>query len=79
MGVAKFATCTYWKKKGDCCDFIEVVRVINDDGERSRLVVNLHTQRHTGWATLVRGFEYLVNRNEYGKWNQFVPRGDHES
>lgn len=73
--MGKFTTHNFWKRKGDCCDFIEVKKVIGDNGISAELKVSLHTRIHGGWKTLVKDMELRISKRDYVLWNQYTPNG----
>ncbi len=72
----RFSTSKYWKHRGDCCDFIEIIKVIEDNGSTAELKAAMHTQLDGKWSMLLSSFQFRVPKKDYWKWNQFVPRGN---
>ena len=71
----KFSSSQFWRQRGDCCIFIEVLEVLSDDGETAELKVSWNRQLDTYWRVLsVEHFR--VRSRDYGAWTTYHPRGD---
>lgn len=71
----KFANHKYWRHRGDCCDFLEVLEVLSDNGEEAELVVSWNNQLHKSWRTLVSRMNIRIMKNDYRNWRAIIPRG----
>lgn len=71
----KFETHKYWKHRGDCCDFLEILEIIEDTGDRAEIKVAWHTQSNKSWRTLVRKDQFRVTTKDYHGWQAYSPRG----
>ena len=74
----KFGGSKYWKRKGVCCEFIEVLEVIEDNGVTALIRVSLNEQLNKSWKTLIAEDRFRLNAKEYVKWNLYRPRGNRE-
>lgn len=74
MSGPKFETHKYWKRKGVCCEFIEVTKVLSDDGIRASLIINICEQTDAGWMAIANDFGVAITKRDYLNWNQYVPR-----
>lgn len=71
----KFQENTFYKNRGDCCDFVEVHEVVSDNGISAELKVTWYTQMHDGWRKVCTD-QFLVSKNQYHKWTNYHPRGE---
>lgn len=70
----KFNGSQFWRYRGDCCMFMEILAVISDDGETAELRVSWNKQMDKGWKPL--GAENIrVRASEYSSWVSCQPRG----
>lgn len=79
MGVAirKFidhSQMRFWRQRGDCCLFFEVIEVLSDTGFTAELKVTWHKQLDKGWRKLVTE-NTKIREREYANWNTYYPRG----
>lgn len=72
----KFAETNFWKHRNVCCEFIEVVAIISDDGETAELRAALNEQLNNGYVTLVSNYNFRVSKKDYPKWQSYSPRGN---
>lgn len=70
----KFAAFKYWRQKGDCCLFIEILEIIEDTESMTTLRVSWNRQLHDMWRVL--GTENIrVRQKEFQNWVTYNPRG----
>ena len=72
----RFASAKFWKHRGDCCDFFEVVEIISDDGETAEVKVAWHTQMSSFWVNIVPRDQFRIMKREYHQYQAYSPRGD---
>lgn len=73
--MGKFVEGQYFKNRGDCCDFIQVTKVLVDTGTRAELAVTWFTQMHDGWRKLCTD-HFDISKNNYQKWMHYSPHGE---
>lgn len=74
MSGRKFIAGEYYKRRGDCCDFVYVEQVLFDTGENAEIRVVWYSQLHNGWRRLCTD-QFVVGKNNYTGWRQYQPRG----
>jgi len=65
----------YWRQRGECCIFIQLLDVLSDDGKTAELRVKWCRQLDKGWRAL--GVENTrVRERDYASWSTHFPRGE---
>jgi len=72
----KFSTNGFWKKKNVCCEFIEIIEIIEDTGKTARIIASVNEQLYREWKTLVSVEHMNVGMRDYDKWQSYNPRGN---
>lgn len=70
----KFSGSKFWKHRNICCEFIEILEIIFDDGETAEIKASLNEQLNSGYKTLIPSYQFIIGRKEYPKWRAYVPR-----
>lgn len=71
----KFSTSKYWRLRGVCGAFMEIITVIEDTGESAVIKVNWCTQFPKSWRPLAEEVANIHTRH-YNYWIPYFPRGD---
>lgn len=74
----KFHRQKFWKHRGDCCDFFEVIEVIEDNGETAIVKAAWHTQSNRSWRNMVPEDHFRIPKKDYDKFRAYRPRGERE-
>lgn len=75
MGM-RYSTTKFWKHRGDCCDFFEVLEILEDNGETAEVKVAWHTQSNKSWRTLIRNDQFRISKKDYHGYQPYKPRGE---
>lgn len=75
----KFENGKHYKNRGDCCDFIRVLSVVIDTGQRAEVEVEWWTQEHGSYRRFVSHDRFVISSGQYPKWRSYEPRGENKS
>lgn len=70
----KFATSQFWKHRNVCCEFFEIVKIIEDDGVTAEIKVVWNEQLNNGYVALTSD-QFRITKKQYSKWQGYQPRG----
>lgn len=65
----------FWRQRGDCCIFFEVVQTLFDDGETAEIVIRWCRQLDRDYRVLAEESKRITAR-EYQDWTSYYPRGE---
>lgn len=71
----KFEVGHYLKCKGDCCDFIQVIKCLLDNNEEAEVRAIWYTQTGSGWRQVSNETQFKISKKSYPRWRVFIPRG----
>lgn len=71
----KFTSSKFWRQRGDCCLFMEILHVVSDDENMITLTVSWYRQLNDMYRFL--GTENIrIRSKEYDNWTAYNPRGE---
>ena len=73
----KFRTAPFkfWRQRGDCCLFFEVLEVLHDDGDTAELKVAWCRQNDRSYRVLAVE-NTRIQKKDYINWVSYLPRGE---
>lgn len=80
MGL-KFKDGNYLKCKGDCCDFIKVIRCLRDTGEEAEVVAIWYTRMQgRSFRQVSNETQFKISKRQYLLWRKIKVIGisEHE-
>lgn len=72
----KFAEGSKWRCRGDCCDWITVVKCIADTGQEAEIRAVWYTQLDSGYKQVSIETQFRINKRSYNLWRPYNPRGE---
>ena len=70
----KFATAKFYRLRGYCGEFVEVLAVISDTGETAEITVAWCKHFDKGWKSLHAG-NIRISARDYLNWMPYRPPG----
>lgn len=73
----KFKVGNFLKNRGDCCDFLKVLDLVEQDTENSILIKAVFfTQLDIGWRKVSYEFWTKILKRDFKNWSVYEPRGE---
>jgi len=68
-------TPSFWRMRGQCCVFMEVVNILADDGQSAELTVSWYRQLSRDYR-LMATENIRIRMSDYPMWVTYQPNGN---